>query len=80
LDAFAYLHDRGIAHRDVKLENVLVGAGKDPNNPTIKLIDFGFSCRCTLNKAPPAVLGGPNGDEEEDVLYDYCGTRAYISP
>lgn len=33
-----HMHDRHICHRDIKLENVLVGGNKK-----IKLIDFGFS-------------------------------------
>jgi calcium/calmodulin-dependent protein kinase (CaM kinase) II/calcium/calmodulin-dependent protein kinase I/doublecortin-like kinase 3 len=49
LEAFVYLHEQGIAHRDVKLENILIGLHhKDQIN--VKIIDFGFSCRCTLSK------------------------------
>jgi serine/threonine protein kinase len=38
VETVAYIHAQGIAHRDLKLENVLVAA--DLN---IKIIDFGFS-------------------------------------
>lgn len=37
-EAMKYLHNRNIAHRDIKLENIILD---DKNSP--KLIDFGFS-------------------------------------
>lgn len=42
-DAFDYLHHRGIAHRDVKLDNILI---EDKTN-MIKVIDFGFAAFCS---------------------------------
>jgi maternal embryonic leucine zipper kinase len=41
VSALAYIHKRGYAHRDLKLDNILF------NGPTsvVKLIDFGFSVK-----------------------------------
>ena len=36
--AIAYCHERGITHRDLKLDNILL-----TQNGTVKVIDFGFS-------------------------------------
>lgn len=42
LQALAYLHARGIMHRDVKLENIMF---EDGQHRSVKLCDFGFSVR-----------------------------------
>lgn len=45
LHALEYMHDIGIAHRDIKLENILLG--EDGKN--VKLIDFGQSIEYKKN-------------------------------
>jgi len=44
------MHDKGIAHRDLKLDNILLVDKKsyqsDDDPFLIKIIDFGFSVTC----------------------------------
>lgn len=40
VEAVHYLHNHGIVHRDLKLENVVIGGGE---SPVVKLVDFGFA-------------------------------------
>ena len=39
IEGISYMHGRGIAHRDLKLENILLDENYD-----IKIADFGFAC------------------------------------
>ncbi|CAG9326659.1 unnamed protein product [Blepharisma stoltei] len=55
LSAVDYCHSLGIAHRDIKLENILI----DKYN-NIKLIDFGFSTYVSSDKKNTVFCGTPS--------------------
>lgn len=62
-NALKYMHSHGVMHRDLKPENlILVNNNIDTD---LKLIDFGFVCRC-----------GPNVPKECAVV----GTPGYVAP
>eukprot|EP01038_Epipyxis_sp_PR26KG_P005845 gene5845-8065_t len=44
LSAMAHMHNRGIAHRDIKLQNILLDV-TDDHQAQLKLIDFGYGSR-----------------------------------
>ena len=62
-DAMNYIHKRNIAHRDVKLENILM-----TKNYEIKIIDFGFGMYNPDNKPQSFFCGTPNYMAPEIVL------------
>lgn len=64
LDALEYMHEIGVAHRDIKLENILLDM---KNNKTVKLIDFGQSFEFKK-------------DEAYIYSHDICGTEGYFPP
>lgn len=45
VDAVKYLHEKGFAHRDIKLENFLLDK-RYTQVPIVKLCDFGFAMSC----------------------------------
>ena len=52
LEGMVYIHGKGIAHGDIKLENVMVDES-DSKNHRIKFIDFGYGCsKETCNNSP----------------------------
>lgn len=63
--AFKHLHNKGIAYRDLKPENLLIDS-----NGYLKMIDFGFA------KKFPYVKNG----QKLDKTYTLCGTPEYLSP
>ena len=54
-EAMDYVHKQGMAHRDIKLENILI-----KKNYEIKIIDFGFGMYNPENKLQKFFCGTPN--------------------
>ncbi len=80
MSAVAYCHEKGIVHRDLKLENILF-VSEDPNSP-IKVIDFGFSVLFG-NKNEDKYKNNDGNDFKKTGLRrmkSKVGTLYYISP
>ena len=82
MSAVAYCHEKGIVHRDLKLENILF-VTEEPDSP-IKIIDFGFS---VLFEKKTNDEKEKDKDKENDLkkfgfkrMKSKVGTLYYISP
>ncbi|KAL4480137.1 hypothetical protein ABPG74_020653 [Tetrahymena malaccensis] len=64
LNGFQSIHEKGIIHRDLKLENVLIQDG------IIKIADFGLAKK---------LENSPNSTKEH-LARSFCGTKAYLAP
>ena len=60
-----YLHQRKLCHRDLKLENILIGEEKFGNVSILKVADFGLSKSWSGRQGP---------------LRTYVGTPVYMAP
>ena len=66
IEAFAHIHGKSVAYRDLKPENLLLD-----ERGYVKVIDFGFA------KRVPFVDDGGN---RQDRTYTICGTPEYLAP
>ncbi|KAL3283502.1 hypothetical protein HHI36_006641 [Cryptolaemus montrouzieri] len=62
VEAFQYLHERGIVYRDLKPENLLIA-----DNGYVKLTDFGFA-KIIVGKKTHSMVGTPDYMPPEIVL------------
>ena len=73
IDAVYYLHQIGVCHRDLKLENILFSS---KNKDKIKIIDFGLSnlyLTGVVSDNPALAFGA-------DFLETPCGSPSYTPP
>lgn len=57
--AIFYMHENSFCHRDLKPENFLFTTKEDIEKNTLKIIDFGLSCKFTAGQALTTKAGTP---------------------
>ncbi|MBC7784609.1 MAG: protein kinase [Burkholderiales bacterium] len=80
LTGLSHAHGRSLVHRDLKPENVLLHAdvkSKGYAHPgAVKITDFGFGKRSTMNAGSIEYSMSANHERAKDIV----GTLAYMSP
>jgi len=69
LAGVSHCHERGVAHRDLKPQNIMLTAKE---GGVVKLIDFGLAHQYTRRP--------DGGYDRSALLIDRCGTRSYCAP
>jgi len=67
-----YMHEKGVIHRDLKPENFLFSSPEGLEASTLKIIDFGLSCRFTKGVPVTTKLGTPIYVAPEVLTGRYC--------
>ena len=74
--AIAACHERGVAHRDVKPENILVSR----DGETLKLCDFGFARALPSHRASSEICDGRVSAEDAKQRPIHSGADENAAP
>ena len=86
--ALAFLHSRGICHRDLKLENILVTSPDEQGNIYVKIADFGLAYfekaarRSLVESSFDTLQRRPQKSRHanKNRMRTVCGTWEYCAP
>ena len=87
-EGLAFLHSKGVAHRDIKPDNILVDADgvlNEQGEPTLKICDFGSAKQLdnhnwAFNKGSNNDISITFGESLPRGSVTYISTRYYRSP
>lgn len=69
--AIKYCHDRGVCHRDLKLENIMIEEEEVTLDPIVKVIDFGLADYFISDQKMEGMVGTPYYFAPEMVMKQY---------
>ena len=64
MEALAYMNEKGIMHRDLKPDNMILKEKNKLESCTLKLVDFGLATQCDI----------------PEYLFKRCGTPGFVAP
>jgi serine/threonine protein kinase len=77
IEGVHYLHTRGVVHRDLKLDNLLISKEHDGHRGEIKIADFGLSALIKLGVG--GIANTSKKRKEYNGLTDLWGTPTHYS-